>query len=190
MERLDAIDRTIFLFLNNLGTPQWDGFWLFMSDKWGAIPLYVLLLFLTYKKLGPKKTVFLLIFIALLITCTDQLSNFFKYGFQRPRPCHNQEVFRVMRLVKNSCGGKYGYFSAHAANAFGVAVFFASFFFRTYKWFAIFLLIWGIAVGYSRIYLGVHYPGDVLTGFMVGIVFGWVFYKLFKTILQKVGYDI
>ena len=186
-DKLVQKDQQWFLYLNGLGTETWDGFWLFMTDKWGSIPLYLLLLLLSLKFFGLKKTGVLLLFIALLITSTDQLANFFKYGVQRFRPCHEEQVFSMMRLVKSSCGGKFGYFSAHAASSMALATFFALLLRKKSVLFSWVLVLWALLVGYSRIYIGVHYPGDVLTGFVIGAFFGWLFAKLYIFTLLKIG---
>lgn len=179
LEQLLQLDKDLFLFLNGLGTETWDGFWLFITNKWSSIPLYLLLLIFSFKDLGLKKTIILLITITLLITVTDQLANFFKYGVQRFRPCHDIEVNQLMRLVKSYCGGKFGYFSAHAASAFAVATFFSLFFKAKVKYITFLLILWAILVAYSRIYIGVHFPLDVISGMGVGIFFGCVFFQLF-----------
>ncbi|MFD2101112.1 phosphatase PAP2 family protein [Flagellimonas iocasae] len=187
LEQLLQYDKDLFLFLNGLGTPLWDGFWMFMTNTKSSFPLYVLLLYLSYKFYGWKLTGIILVSVALLITCTDQLSNFFKYGIERLRPCHDPEVSSVMRLVKSYCGGQFGYFSAHAANSFGPAVFFSILFRGKVKFIGIALLLWACVVAYSRIYIGVHYPLDVLTGASVGTLFGWLFAKLAIFAFQKLG---
>ncbi|TDQ29260.1 phosphatase PAP2 family protein [Zeaxanthinibacter enoshimensis] len=184
-DTLIQYDKDLFLFLNGLGTPAWDGFWMFMTDKWSAIPLYVILLVLVYRKYQVKGTLILLVAVALLITCTDQLSNFFKYGFARPRPCYDLDLSLVLRQVKGYCGGQYGFFSAHAANAMGVGIFFFQLFRDNRRYFAWFLLLWAVMVGYSRIYIGVHYPLDVLAGMAVGTTFGWIFSGLYTIVLRK-----
>ena len=104
------LDEQLFLFLNSLGTSTWDGFWLFMTNKYNMIPLYLFLLIYTFKHIGWKKGLWFVLTIALLISCTDQTTNLFKDGFERLRPCHHPEIAPLMRLVKDSCGGLYGFF--------------------------------------------------------------------------------
>lgn len=185
LESLVQHDKELFLFLNNLGNPTWDAFWLFITNKWSSIPLYAVLLFLAYKNLGARKTVILVLTIVIMITTTDQLANFFKFGVHRLRPCHDSEVSPFMRLVKEYCGGQFGYFSAHAANSMAVAFFFTYILREKYGYIGIFLVLWAVMIGYSRIYIGVHFPLDVVTGMFVGLVFGWIFVKLFIFVQQK-----
>ncbi|MGB5238899.1 MAG: phosphatase PAP2 family protein [Flavobacteriaceae bacterium] len=185
LEELIQLDRNLFLFLNNLGTESWDGFWMFLTDKWSAVPLYVLLLWLSYRQLGLRKTLVLLISIALLITCTDQIANFFKYGVKRLRPCYDEEFAGMMRLVKSYCGGRFAFFSAHASNSFAIAGFFALLFWKQIRIMSSILLVWALLVAYSRIYIGVHFPLDVIAGALVGLLFGWLFYTLFTFGVHK-----
>lgn len=186
LEQLIHYDKALFLCLNSWGTPAWDGFWSFISGKWSAVPLYVFLLFFSYSYVGLKRTLVIVVFVALLITATDQLANFFKYGVQRLRPCYDPEINTVMRLVKASCGGKFGYFSAHAANTMALAAFFTRLFRHTLKFIAPLLFLWAFLVGYSRIYIGVHFPLDVITGAAIGLLFGWLFAGLTALAFQKV----
>ncbi|MGI9548327.1 MAG: phosphatase PAP2 family protein, partial [Flavobacteriaceae bacterium] len=124
LEEILQLDRNFFLLLNNLGSETWDGFWLMITSKWSSIPVYLILLILSFKNFGLKKTILLVIAVALMISCTDQLANLFKYGVRRLRPCYEEDLFGAMRLVKASCGGKFAFFSAHAANSFAIAFFF------------------------------------------------------------------
>ncbi|MGB8376730.1 MAG: phosphatase PAP2 family protein [Salegentibacter sp.] len=184
MEQLSQLDHKLFLFLNNLGNPHWDWVWLAISDKWMAIPLYTLLLFLLYRKLGLKTTVFTLVIVALLIASTDQLANLFKHGFERLRPCGQEGVREYARFVAKRCG-HYGFFSAHAANSAGVAVFLGLVFRRYYRNMIWFLAFWAVIVAYSRVYLGVHYPGDILVGMLIGSLLGYLFFRLYLFLLKK-----
>lgn len=184
MEQVLEYDHQLFLFLNSLGNSSWDGFWLFVTNKLYAAPLYALLIYLIYKKYGIKGTVITILVVAAMITCTDQLANLFKHGFERPRPCRVSEWKEVMRFVAPRCG-RYGYFSGHAANSMAAALF-AGLALRTkYPYLIFMLLFWSAMVGYSRVYLGVHYPGDVITGWVIGALLGLLFYKLQRTLVHK-----
>lgn len=185
LEELVQLDKEVFLFLNNLGNTDWDSFWMFVTNKLSSIPLYLILLILVYKQLGLRKTFVVLFTVAIMILVTDQLANFFKYGVQRLRPCYDLEVNEIMRLVKNSCGGRFGYFSAHAANSFAVAFFFTFLLKPNYRFIGFLLFFWAIIVAYSRIYIGVHFPLDVLTGIGIGLGLSWLFTKLYIFALHK-----
>ena len=185
LEQLLQLDKEVFLFLNRLGNPTWDGFWMFVTNKLSSIPIYLILLVLVYRKVGLRKTLVVLIAVALLILVTDQLANFFKYGVQRLRPCYDPQVNDIMRLVKSSCGGKFGYFSAHAANSFAIALFFTTLLRSKFKYMGFLLFFWATVVAYSRIYIGVHFPLDVITGMLIGLGMGWLFAKLYIFALHK-----
>ncbi|MHB1147047.1 MAG: phosphatase PAP2 family protein [Lutibacter sp.] len=178
-------DIELLIYLNNLGSTQWDGVWLFISNKYSAIPFYFLLLFFTYKQFGIKKTLVAVLFVVLLIITSDQTGNLFKYGFKRLRPCHNENISHLIRLVGNRCGGLYGYFSAHATNTMAIAVFFGLLLRRKLKYLFPILILWAFIVSYSRIYLGVHFPLDVVTGMLFGLFYGALFYALLNTFLKK-----
>jgi len=186
LEEILKYDREVFLLLNTMGTETWDAFWMFITNKFSSIPVYLILIFLSYKQFGLKKTAILVLTAILMITATNGLADFFKYGVQRLRPCFDPEVNELARLVKNTCGGKYGYFSAHAGNTMAVAVFFSILLKERFKSVGILLLIWAVCIGYSRIYIGVHFPLDVFTGMAVGLFFGWLFAKLFIFTLPKI----
>ena len=185
LEKLITWDKEVFAALNGMGQPAWDPFWMFITDKWSSIPLYLALLFITFYFLGRKKAFLLLVGIAPMIAATDQLANVFKYGFERLRPCYDPDLEQVLRLVKDSCGGKFGYFSAHAANSFALATLFSLGFRRYLAILPFFLFLWASLVAYSRIYIGVHFPLDVLTGMAVGLLNGTIFYLLYRWAMAK-----
>ena len=122
----------------------------------------------------------LLLFVALLILVTDQATNLFKDGLERLRPCHEPVLKEMVRLVKPSCGGLYGYFSGHASNSFALAVFFSCIFGVKYIRLPFLLLFVAFLVAYSRIYIGVHYPLDVVSGMVFGSLVGMVFYRIWR----------
>ena len=104
LDELLKYDTELFLFLNNLGNSSWDGFWLFVTEKWSSIPIYVILLYLIFKNYGWKGTIVIVVCVALMITATDQIANLFKYGIRRPRPCQVVELKEQMRYIADGCG--------------------------------------------------------------------------------------
>lgn len=178
-------DHDLFLYLNNLGQSEFDAFWIFVSGKWSWIPLYAWFLYLLYKNYSLKKLGLILVFLALGILVSDQLSNVFKYGFERLRPCHDEALIHSMRIVE--CGGRYGFFSSHASNSFVLASFLSSLLGRYYKLLPCFFYAWAMLVAYSRIYLGVHFPTDILVGMFFGILIGNVMAKSVKYFFHRMS---
>ena len=177
IEQLLLYDTDLFLFLNNLGSSTYDGLWLVITNKLTFIPLYAILLYLIYRHLGWKTLLLLIVVIAAMITFTDQVTNVFKDGFQRPRPCRAYGVKNLMRFIAPRCG-KYGFFSGHSSNSMAVAVFAGLLLRPYYKKLIFLLLFWSAVVAYSRIYVGVHYPIDIICGMLFGALAGFSFYKL------------
>jgi undecaprenyl-diphosphatase len=162
-------DTQLFLLLNGLHSPFCDPIMVFASGKLTWLPLYLLLIYFLARKQG-WKTIWWLIAIALVIVATDQISvGLFKNVFHRLRPCHTPELQGLIHLV-GKCGGQFGFVSSHAANTFGVAAFLSILF--NNRWATYSLLFWAAFVSYSRIYLGVHFPGDVLCGAILGAGIG------------------
>ena len=184
MEQLIEFDKELFLLLNNLGNPVWDDFWNILTNKWSSIPLYAVLIYLLYKSLGLKGAIISIILVAGMITITDQLANVFKDAFQRPRPCRQEGVMEFARFIAERCG-RYGYFSAHAASSAALAIYMGLIVKPFYSKIFPILIIWAVLVAYSRIYVGVHYPGDILTGMLLGVIVGWIFYKIQQSLLRK-----
>ena len=180
-EEILKLDSKLFLFLNNLGTTKFDAFWLSLSKIEANIVMYLFLIFLFFhiKKLRPKflYIFYLLFVIALMITITDQGANFFKDSFQRLRPCYNESIIDSLRLVKENCGGKYGFFSAHASNSFSLAIFFGLLFKNRIRYMIIITIVYASLISYSRIYLGVHFPIDIIVGSSFGIFVGFIIYS-------------
>ena len=184
IEELLKYDTELFLFLNNLGSETWDGFWLLITDKLTFIPLYVLLLYLLYRKYGAKSLLIFVVVVALMITFTDQITNIFKRGFERPRPCGEADLINQMRFIAVRCG-KFGFFSGHSSNTMAVAVFAGLLLKPYYKNLIFLLLFWSAVVAFSRIYVGVHYPLDIVCGITFGSISGFMFYKFAKYLLVR-----
>ena len=159
-----------------MGSPKFDLFWIIITDKSVNISIYLLLITYFLKKTNLKPFFTLLIFTLLLVLITDQVTNLFKYGFQRLRPCYEPSLRGLVRLVKPNCGGSFGYFSGHASNSFALAVFFSLILKNRFTKIPLILVGLASAVGYSRIYIGVHYPLDVISGMIFGGLVGYVTY--------------
>lgn len=177
MEQLLHFDEQLFVFLNALGSERWDTIWLLITNKFTWIPFYAILLYLVFRHFGLKNMLIVMVLVALMITVTDQLANLFKHGFERPRPCREDHLKEIIRYIAPRCG-RFGYFSAHAASTMALAVFLGLLFRNVYKNLVFILLLWAAIVGYSRIYVGVHYPLDTLTGMTIGALVGFLFYKI------------
>jgi undecaprenyl-diphosphatase len=172
-------DTELFLYLNNLGSETWDGLWLLITNKLTFAPLYALLLYFIYRHIGLKPMLFIILLIVAMITFTDQVTNLFKSGFMRPRPCGAEDIMDQLRFIAPRCG-KYGFFSGHSSNSMAAAVF-GGLLLRPYFKNLIFLLVfWSFLVAYSRIYVGVHYPLDIICGMAFGALSGFGFYKLWQ----------
>jgi undecaprenyl-diphosphatase len=181
---IERLDQQLFLFLNSLNSPFWDQVMHAISGRVIWAPLYLaILIFLGIKY--KRKFLIILLFIILAVTLADQSSvQLFKNLVQRLRPCHEPSLEGLVHLVNGECGGEFGFVSSHATNSFNVAL--ISLLFISKKWYTISIILWAIIVGYSRIYLGVHYPGDVICGSLLGALIGWSIYKLYVLIDNKI----
>lgn len=180
---LNSVDRSIFLYLNGLHTSWLDGFMWYCSGTILWLPLYALIIYLFISKL--KKESWMLIFaLALLLFLSDYISSgIIKHAVMRLRPSHDESLAGLVHLYQHANGdfykgGLYGFVSSHAANTFAVATF-SSLLLKN-RWFTIGIFAWAVLVSYSRIYLGVHYLGDILGGICVGTASAWFVYKLFS----------
>ncbi|MDB9755595.1 phosphatase PAP2 family protein [Winogradskyella sp.] len=185
LEQLLELDTELFLYLNKLGTPTWDNLWLIITHEFTFVPLYAILLFLIYKKYGLKSLLIMVLVIAAMITFTDQITNAFKHGFMRPRPCRLDSLKEEgMRYIAERCG-RYGFFSGHSSNSMAAAVFGGLVLRPYFKNLIYLLLLWSFIVAYSRIYVGVHYPIDIICGMTFGALAGFGFYKLNAYLLNR-----
>ncbi len=172
----EHLDQQLFLFLNSAHSPFWDQVMHAISGKLIWVPLYLAILItmgLKYK----RKFLIILLFIIIAATLSDQMSVMIKNLFQRLRPCHDPALQGLVHLFNNECGGLYSFVSSHATNSFDVAL--LSLLFIRRRWFSVSIIIWALVVGYSRIYLGVHYPVDVICGSLLGALIGWSIYSLY-----------
>lgn len=185
IDSLKLIDKTILLAINSFHSSFLDVVMFYLSEIWIFTPFFIYLIYLIYKKIGIKKTSILIVFVAILIALCDQTATVTKKSVKRFRPTHNIEIKDNLLIVKNYRGGTYGFFSGHAANTFGIAMFLFLLFSKQTKASRFVFFIWAGLVSYSRMYLGVHYPSDIFVGMLVGLFFGFVVYQLQKLYFLK-----
>lgn len=186
---LDSYDQSIMLFLNYDGGVWLDNFWYTFSGKfiWAGMHLSILL-FMYYTcrsgKLNIKAFLWFVICTAMVVALADQISSgIIKHLVERPRPSHNPAIEDLLHYVNDYKGGRFGFVSSHAANSIGFAVWLRSFF--RAPLFRCTIFLWSIFNCYSRIYLGVHYLGDILGGLLVGIICAWFVHFIYRRYLPE-----
>lgn len=180
IEGLLALDRDLFLFINGFHSKYLNPVMQFLSGQLIWLPLIGFFLGWSFKTLGKSRTMYFLLFLFLTMVASDVTSSYIlKNIFNRLRPCREIDLKPLIYYFGQKCGGKFGFVSSHAANSSSLILFslislkFKS---RQYLWF----LMIPFLVGFSRVYLGVHYPGDIIGGVFVGAAWAWVFSKMFK----------
>ncbi len=176
IEQLIEWDKELLIFLNSFHTPWLDPVMMLITKTFFWLPLYAFLIYLMFRNFK-KETWFILIGAAITILLCDQItSSFMKPFFARLRPSQDPSMAGLLHHVDNYKGGLYGFASGHAANTFGVALFVWLTLKPIYKWMWV-IFIWAALMTYTRIYLGVHFPGDIIVGATLGLGCGWIGYR-------------
>jgi undecaprenyl-diphosphatase len=185
MEFLKSLDTDLFLALNGWHNSFFDPIMYWLSDKLIWIPMYLFIIFLIFRKYKMQGVLTLLFIAATIALCDQTASGLLKNTVQRLRPSHDPAIMNLVHLSNAGAGGLYGFASSHAANVFGLATFLWLVFDDKFKLLKYWMFIWAAMVAYSRIYNGVHYPGDVIAGIVIGMIWG---YLLSKAYLKTLAY--
>ncbi len=184
MQTLIDLDKKLLLFLNGLNSPHLDPVMFYTTKTFFWLPLYLLLIFLIFKNYKQEGW-FILIGAVVTIVLTDQItSSLMKPFFARLRPSQDPTLEGLVHLVNGYKGGLYGFASSHAANTFGTAIFswlVLKSFYKRIGW----IFAWAIFMTYTRIYLGVHFPGDILAGVIIGLICGWFGFRISQWLITK-----
>jgi len=179
MEFLKSLDTDLFLALNGWHNSFFDPIMYWLSDKLIWIPMYLFVIFLIFRKYKMQGVLMLLFIAATIALCDQTASGLLKNTVQRLRPSHDPAIMNLVHLSNAGAGGLYGFASSHAANVFGLATFIWLVFDDKFKMLKYWMFIWAAMVAYSRIYNGVHYPGDVIAGIVIGMIWGYLLSKAY-----------
>ncbi len=176
---IQSFDEKIVIYLNNLGSETWDGFWLTVTDQFFWIWFYLLIVIVLVYKLGLKKGGWATVLLIVIIALNDQFINFVKEFTGRDRPCHSELIQEHLRILK--CTSQKSFFSAHAANSF-LLLSYVFFLLKNNinRIFFMAVVLWALFFTYSRLYLGLHYPSDIMVGMTEGALFGYLAAEWFK----------
>ena len=180
IDKIFDLDKSIFLDLNFDGGYIMDNIMWYFSwiGSYVIMVIFFLLLMKYHKRISYKDVLILILFMGLIVLLCDQTSNFFKSNLPKFRPTHNPSLEGMIHTVRGYVGGLYGTVSGHACNGFGLATFISLVYSR--RPMTIFVMLYVATISYSRIYLGVHFPLDLIFGTLFGIFYGWCVYKLYN----------
>lgn len=186
IEQLEQWDRQLFLWLNGLHVDWLDQPMFWMSDELVWIPLYLLFIWAIARAYDWKMVLWALLGVAVVVTLCDRISvELFKEVFQRYRPSRNLEIYDMVHVVNDYRGGKFGFVSSHASNFFGIATFLFMLWRKPFPKGAPYVFLFAGLVSYTRIYLGVHYPADIVCGAILGMLIGWLVFTAFNRLVWR-----
>ncbi|WP_235869140.1 phosphatase PAP2 family protein [Polaribacter aquimarinus] len=185
IEDIIQIDKKLLVFLNNLGSEQWDSLWLTITNQLNWIPLFLLIFFLIIKSYGWKRGGFMILAMVVLVGVSDQFTNLVKNTVQRLRPNNDPQIYQLLRNLIDP--QSYSFMSGHATTSTFFTIFAILLLKEKYKY-PYFLLLFPAFFSYSRLYLGVHFPIDIIVGILIGVIFGNLYFRLYQK-LDRVSFN-
>lgn len=183
LEYLNELDTTVLLAINGWNSTFQDCFWWMMTAKWASVLMALALLWILLRQ-NNRHALLVLVMLVLAVLLADQVSSgLIKHLVERLRPTHDPQLESAVHVINGYRGGLYGFVSSHAANSFAVATLLS--FVMRHRLAAVTLFAWALLQCYSRMYLGVHYPGDILGGILVGLLVGWLVWGLMRWIQRR-----
>lgn len=182
LDKIIEYDQNLLIYLNQLGSPTLDGLMMYTTHQINWWPFFLFIIYLLLKKIHWKTFIALLIVLTLFFVFTDQVTNLFKNGFERLRPVNNQELIPHLRILRGSAS--YSFFSGHASNSSGAILILYLILKKYYKYAAL-LFLFPLFFAYTRIYLALHFPIDIIVGYIFGLLSGYTFYYLYRWVIFK-----
>ncbi|TLP80981.1 phosphatase PAP2 family protein [Maribacter sp. ACAM166] len=181
LDRVLQWDREAFVYLNSLGIEQYDFFWSTVTKFPTWIPLFVLIISLFFIKFTKRDALSMILTLLLMVFFVTTLTDLTKEVVTRLRPNNDDELHTLIRILRSPSG--YSFFSGHASSSFSITTLVVLFLRQHFKWVYLFY-IWPILFVMSRIYVGVHFPIDLMVGALVGMLAAWIFYKLYQLLIS------
>lgn len=187
LDFLIDLDTQILLFFNSLHSTFFDYFMMIFTGKVIWTPMYVSIIYILFRRFGWKVALYYTLALPIMILCVDQLcASLIRPLTERLRPTNLENpISAFIHIVDDYRGGRYGFPSCHAANSFALATFLSVLF--TKRRFTFFIFTWAFITSYSRMYLGVHYPGDLLVGAIIGCAIGYIIYIIAKQVTKYIS---
>ncbi|HEX8268896.1 MAG TPA: phosphatase PAP2 family protein [Flavobacterium sp.] len=182
LDKILELDRDLFIYLNSLGSETYDGLWLLITKQFNWIPIFLVFAYLVFKHLGWRHALLIIVLVAVLVTFTDQTTNLIKNTFQRLRPGSNPDIAHLIRAVQTR--KSFSFLSGHASSSMASA-FFLYHVLKPYLKYMGFIFLWPLIFAYSRIYLGLHYPLDIICGYVLGILFAFLMLRLYAYLRNR-----
>ena len=183
IEYLNGIDADALLAVNGLHDMFQDAFWWMVTAKWSSLLLVLALAWILLHQ-NRRHALLVLAMLVLTVLVADQISSgLIKHLVERLRPTHDPSLESMVHVINGYRGGMYGFVSSHAANFFAIATLFALV--MRHRVVTLSMFTWALLQCYSRVYLGVHYPGDILGGIIVGVLAGWLVWQLMRWIQRR-----